>query len=87
MCYALFLVILVIYIFCFYLFVLLIFCLSASYKCLCSPLKSVFVQETAEYCLACVQGKGDEDPEYDESIMTRDVHLRRQVKQLSSCEN
>ncbi|ROL01495.1 Lamin-L(III) [Anabarilius grahami] len=35
-------------------------------------------EETAEYCLVCVQGKGDEDPEYDESIMTRDIHLRRQ---------
>lgn len=53
----------------------------------CSPLKSVFVQETAEYRLKCVQGKGDDDPEYDESIMTHDIHLRRQVKQLSSCEN
>ncbi|XP_051737152.1 lamin L3 isoform X1 [Ctenopharyngodon idella] len=35
-------------------------------------------EETAEYCLVCVQGKGDEDPDYDESIVTRDIHLRRQ---------
>ncbi|XP_050951865.1 lamin L3 isoform X2 [Labeo rohita] len=37
-------------------------------------------EETAEFCLVCVQGKADEDLECDENIMSRDVHLRRQPK-------
>uniref|UniRef100_A0A9J7WUA0 Lamin L3 n=1 Tax=Cyprinus carpio carpio TaxID=630221 RepID=A0A9J7WUA0_CYPCA len=37
-------------------------------------------EETAEFCLVCVQGKADEDLECDENITSRDVHLRRQVK-------
>ncbi|XP_067301479.1 lamin L3 isoform X3 [Pseudorasbora parva] len=35
-------------------------------------------EETAEYCLVCVQGKADEDQDCGENIPTRDVHLRRQ---------
>uniref|UniRef100_A0A9J7YF85 Lamin L3 n=2 Tax=Cyprinus carpio TaxID=7962 RepID=A0A9J7YF85_CYPCA len=37
-------------------------------------------EETAEFCLVCVQGKADEDLECDENITSRDVHLRRQPK-------
>ncbi|XP_067301477.1 lamin L3 isoform X2 [Pseudorasbora parva] len=37
-------------------------------------------EETAEYCLVCVQGKADEDQDCGENIPTRDVHLRRQPK-------
>ncbi|XP_056089280.1 lamin L3 isoform X1 [Rhinichthys klamathensis goyatoka] len=35
-------------------------------------------EETAEYCLVCVQSKADEDPDCDENIPARDIHLRRQ---------
>ncbi|XP_077074761.1 lamin L3 isoform X3 [Siphateles boraxobius] len=35
-------------------------------------------EETAEYCLVCVQGKADEDPDCDENIPARDIHLHRQ---------
>ncbi|XP_050951864.1 lamin L3 isoform X1 [Labeo rohita] len=45
-------------------------------------------EETAEFCLVCVQGKADEDLECDENIMSRDVHLRRQAQrhnQDASC--
>ncbi|KAK7132862.1 hypothetical protein R3I93_019189 [Phoxinus phoxinus] len=35
-------------------------------------------EETAEYCLVCVQGKADEDPDCDENITAREIHLRRQ---------
>ncbi|XP_077074760.1 lamin L3 isoform X2 [Siphateles boraxobius] len=37
-------------------------------------------EETAEYCLVCVQGKADEDPDCDENIPARDIHLHRQPK-------
>ncbi|XP_026093041.1 lamin L3 isoform X5 [Carassius auratus] len=45
-------------------------------------------EETAEFCLVCVQGKADEDLEIDENIPSREVHLRRQAprhNQDASC--
>ncbi|XP_059396711.1 lamin L3 isoform X1 [Carassius carassius] len=45
-------------------------------------------EETAEFCLVCVQGKADEDLEIDENIPSREVHLRRQAQrhnQDASC--
>ncbi|KAA0706519.1 Lamin-L(III) Lamin-B3 [Triplophysa tibetana] len=45
-------------------------------------------EEVAEFCLVCVQGQADEDPDCDENMVTPDIHLRRQVKshhQDASC--
>lgn len=37
-------------------------------------------EEVAEFCLVCVQGRADEDPDCDENMVTPDIHLRRQSK-------
>ncbi|XP_056588355.1 lamin L3 isoform X2 [Triplophysa dalaica] len=45
-------------------------------------------EEVAEFCLVCVQGQADGDPDGDENMVMPDIHLRRQVKshhQDASC--
>ncbi|XP_057175302.1 lamin L3 isoform X2 [Triplophysa rosa] len=37
-------------------------------------------EEVAEFCLVCVHGQADEDPDCDENMVTPDIHLRRQPK-------
>ncbi|XP_073678885.1 lamin L3 [Garra rufa] len=44
-------------------------------------------EETAEFCLVCVQSKADEDLECDENIMSRDVHTAPTGKTLYTTVN
>ncbi|XP_065125141.1 lamin L3 isoform X2 [Paramisgurnus dabryanus] len=38
------------------------------------------MEEVAEFCQVCVQGKADDDPDDDENMVTPDIPMRRQSK-------